>query len=565
VPSDTQTLQPWSDDDVVRRLLLPVLPGIRAVGIGSGAHRGIRPSNIFFRDAARQQAILGDCFTSPPARHQPAVYETIESAMATPSGRGGGTMTDDLYALGVLVLYLLLGRPPGQELSDGQLLADKIRRGSYAALAADTRISLGMMEMLRGLLIDDARERWTADDLELWLQGRRLSPRLSNVGTRASRPFEVGGEACVTGRTLAAAIARAGESAAPAVRGHDFAVWLQRSLGDKAVGEAVDLALADEGARPASPTSQDSRLVARVAVALDPTAPIRYRSLAVAVGGIGAALATASLGGGEAQHFGEMVLARLPQFWSVCQGGNRPENVAIEREFDRLRKLLDDSRAGFGIERLVYELNSGIHCLSPLVESRWVETRGELLPALEAAAGEGRIEGLPIDRYVAAFIADRWRKFPDHQIAATAGSDAAARILGQLQTLAMLQAEQGPVSLPALTALFVRRAGTVIERHRSKAVRAQLEAELPALEREGSLIRLVQHLDNREEKNREAERFARARAQYAALRRKLEQCAKDRRTLPLEAAETGATIAMTLSVGLAGIALLAAFLAASPG
>ena len=45
-------------------------------------HRGIRPGNIFFRDANRRVAMLGDCMTSPPGLYQSVVYETIEGALA---------------------------------------------------------------------------------------------------------------------------------------------------------------------------------------------------------------------------------------------------------------------------------------------------------------------------------------------------------------------------------------------------------------------------------------------------------------------------------------------------
>src|SRR3546814_8033617 len=46
-----------------------------------------------------------------------------------------------------------------------------------------------MMEVLRGLLNDDLRDRWTLDDLNFWVSGRRLSPKPPAMPQKANRPF----------------------------------------------------------------------------------------------------------------------------------------------------------------------------------------------------------------------------------------------------------------------------------------------------------------------------------------------------------------------------------------
>ncbi|MEI9983969.1 MAG: hypothetical protein WDN69_12625 [Aliidongia sp.] len=66
--SAEQSIPPWSEEDIVDRIIAGLLPGLRALNVEGLTHRGIRPSNIFFRDAARRQAALGDCVTSLPAR-----------------------------------------------------------------------------------------------------------------------------------------------------------------------------------------------------------------------------------------------------------------------------------------------------------------------------------------------------------------------------------------------------------------------------------------------------------------------------------------------------------------
>src|SRR3546814_8436095 len=79
------------------------------------------------------------------------------------SDLGYGGPEDDYYALGVLVLVLLCGGNPVPGLSEHELVEAKISKGSYAALVGETRLSLPMVEVLRGLLCDNPEERWRQD------------------------------------------------------------------------------------------------------------------------------------------------------------------------------------------------------------------------------------------------------------------------------------------------------------------------------------------------------------------------------------------------------------------
>ena len=51
-----------------------------------------------------------------------------------------------------------------------------------------------MREPLRGMLSDDPAKRWSLEDLEMWLNGRRLSLMQPALAERAQRPFRFEGK-----------------------------------------------------------------------------------------------------------------------------------------------------------------------------------------------------------------------------------------------------------------------------------------------------------------------------------------------------------------------------------
>jgi hypothetical protein len=555
VAGNDQMIAPWSDEDVVRRLIEPVFPGLKALATENTTHRAIRPSNILFRDAARRQAILGDCFTAPTGHDQPVAYETIENGMAMPSGRGVGTISDDLYALGVTVLYLLMGQPPGGNLKGEALIEEKIRRGSYAALCGDYRVPSMLFELMRGLLVDDPAERWGLREIDLWLQGRRMAPRAPSSGPRASRPFELGKEQLFTARTVARSLVRQGEPSIHVIRGHTLEVWLQRTLGHKPTSDGFALAMADVDDTNGAAGIHDARLLSRVAMALDPSAPIRYRGLAVMPEGLGSALAVAMAQRGDVRQVAEILLGRLPQFWLRCQPLQKIEHPVLMLEFDRLRRLLDDHRPGFGLERLAYDANPMLHCLSPLIERDYVDHLNDLLPALERAVAGGKVESMVVERHVAAFVANRSKTLDDQVLTALGEPDAATRLLGQIYLLAFIQAQCGPSSLPALAQMLGKQAKPVIERYRSRQTRARLEGQLAAVIAEGSLTRMVHFLDNLEERQLDAQRFAQAGHQYARADAGLEKIEREREQVGEASAETGGLIGAAVSAVVGAIAI----------
>jgi eukaryotic-like serine/threonine-protein kinase len=554
VQSLTQTIEPMHEDDLVHNVLPPLVAALRELFTAGFTHRAIRPTNLFWRDAAHRALVFGECVSAPPAALQPVACETIESAMALPAGRGNGTASEDLYALGVTTIFLLFGRSLVASLADDQILAEKIGRGSYYALLRNERVNGAIVEALRGLLTDDPRERWSVQDLEMWLEGRRLSPKQPALVKRAARPFEFAGHPFFTARALGYAFSRDPSSAARTLKAPDFEIWMQRSLCDEERSKMLAAALAE--GHDVGLTGHDERLVARVCIALDPSAPVRYKGFSASIDGFGTALVAAFRGRGSVQQIAEAMGGRLPQFWFSAQSGLKPELVPILKGFERMRLHLEDRRPGFGIERIVYEMNPNLHCLSPTIEADYVEQAGDVLPALERVSERRPDDDFQVDRHLAAFIAARYRSSGTDWFDALNSLDPAQRVLGALYLLTRLQTFKGPAAVPALAKRIGRQLPLVIDRYHNRARRKRLNAELPKIVAKGNLVDILNLVDSSADRVRDLQGFQQAQRDYAAIDRELDLLVHEAPRRPEKAAELGARYAAATASFLAWLVAL---------
>ncbi|HZS84547.1 MAG TPA: hypothetical protein VFA50_16860 [Stellaceae bacterium] len=553
-----ETTSPLGEEDALRLFLRRVVPGLKALHEAGIVHGAVNPANLFFRDDARRQFVLGECASTRPAVSQPAAFAPIEMAMAAPGARGQGQPADDVFGLGATLVFLLLGRNPAAGLDETPLLRARIDSGSYTALVGDKRLPVGLIELLRGLLADDAKIRWTIAEVEEWLASRHAVTRQGLGLKRAARPFDFAGRSYFTARALAFAFAGNPGAAAAAVRS-DFEPWVQRALGDETSIKLLRAALNEPGSESRT-ESRDASLAARAGIALDLLAPVRYRGLSAMPDGLGGALVDAVTGGGDVQAIAEAVAQRVPQFWLAARSATAPEHAQLYKLFERLRLQLDDRRLGCGVERLLYELNPGLHCLSPLIEADYVMAMSEVLPALEKRAANEFGGRHPLDRHLAAFIAAKLKTIANDWMDDLSSDKPKEKLLGTLRLLVRLQALGGTAAVPALARWLARQAAPFIDEFHHRPTRKRLAAQLERATQSGRLHDMLFAIDDPEEKRRDEAGFAEARRAHAAVAAELKRAAAaaegPQRAKQIEA------LAGQLAAGLA-TALAAAALAGS--
>ncbi len=512
-PSPDATLEPMHEDAVVRNVIRPLMPALKELSSRYIPHRAIRADNLFYADGSRQAVVLGECVSAPPAISQPVAYEPIESAMARPSARGLGSPADDLYSLGAVLAFLLTGGVTIVGKSDEEIIRSKILLGSYSALLGDARVSLGIMEPLRGLLCDDAKERWTVADIDHWLGGRKLSPKQPMLPIRASRSLTMGGDEHWTKLSLCNAMGKNWQEAGQLINSGELERWLQRALSDdEAVHELNEVMVS-----ASIMADNEERLTAKALIVLEPSLPLRYKDLSVKIDGLTDAFAIDFHDQQFQQTFIEMVGTKLPQIYLQSQLGARSDQIALMKQFDMINFFLDRPTMGAGIERALYETNQAWPCQSPLVQNYYVYEIQDLLPALERTAEQGGIANEVVDRHIVAFCATRIRSLPNHILRSLDKHDDIATFrLGVLHLFAEVQrAGDTKRKYPALCKHITSSVQPIINSYHNCAYRERLAKEIESASNKGSFLEILFLLDSLDARNQDAQGFEGAKQEYA--------------------------------------------------
>lgn len=536
-------VQPMSEDRLSQSVILPLAQAIREIHGQGLTHRAIRPDNLFWFDTTESEVILGECVSVPAAVNNPIAYETIPCSMASPAGRGIGDPSNDMYALGATLLALLMGHSPGVGRSDDDIIQAKLTYGSYSALAQNARLSLNMMEPLRGLLNDDPKERWGLEQLGMWINGRRLSPKQQVMPAKASRAFHFAGRDYLTARELSYGLWEHWDQAAQVIKDGSLDTWLRRSLSDEHKVEAVNVAkggLMDD----------DDKLIARVLIALDPEGPIRLRDFSVTAEGLGSILGVYPNEQSVRQGFKTALSYGLLPFWLEQQSKPSVELVKMLTRYERVKTVLAQQTYGAGIERVIYDFNPFVPCLSPMFEKDYVGSLELLLPAIDRYCEEqGDDVRRLVDREVAAYIDVHFRRNISAEMRRLSDeSDEFVNPVAQIRLLAALQEsvhKRQPFPNIARAALKILDAA--VQRFHSRTARELIAKKMRKASKSGLLVDLLAVVDDSTELDVDNKMFRNAVHDYAKTVREINSIRRDIRNKTTISQVMGGQIASALS------------------
>jgi hypothetical protein len=355
-PPVSSGLRPWPEPAILEWVLRPIAQVLEQLLSRGMTHRAIRPTNVFHGPPHRP-VTLGAAWSAPPAMHQPAVCETSYTALCHPAARGDGRIADDVYALGVLLVTLALGRLPMEGIDDKTILYRKLELGDFTAITGGERLPPILADLARGMLAEDPEHRPTPALLRdpAGARGRRVAAR---PPPRAQRPFKLGAMTVWNNRTLALGMALDPVEALTAMQSGTLMYWLRRALGDSNLAVKLE-ELVRQHALDVSADKETAQamLLMRAIADADIFMPPCWRGLAIFPDGLGPVLATALEIEPDLQRkLFEFVNNEVQGIWASMREERAP--AGPQRLEARQRRAVAQIRgpAG-GLPRLTYTLN----------------------------------------------------------------------------------------------------------------------------------------------------------------------------------------------------------------
>jgi hypothetical protein len=359
--------------------------------------------------------------------------------------------------------------------------------------------------------------------MELWLTSRRIAVRQIPTPKRAARPLEFDGDAYAVPRHLAHAIAASPGLAAPLIASGDIERWMRRSVMDDERADVVHAAYGSNAGPGGLAAASPDRLVARTLAAIDPAGPIRFKGLAFLPSGLGMDMQAAMAAGRDARAHVEALSGGLPSFWVGAQPGPRSELKGLVQILDQMRLIAERGVAGYGAERVMYELCPQAPCLSPILGGGFVATPQELLVLLDEIGQRAGRPNEPMDGHVAGFLMARHKKIDDrHFLALGPGGTPAKRALAILAVLADTQRQFGPEALRGLCRWMMPAMRPAVERYRSADIRRRLSEELTRVAETGDLTKMLKAVDDPKALRDDGKAFDGARARYVQAAEEIE-------------------------------------------
>ncbi len=556
IPNDTTAALGLKPEMVLNMIIRPLASALSDLRDRDIVHGSIRGANIY--DGGKpnfEKVILGECLSSPTSSMQPVLYETIEKACAMPVGRGPGILPDDMYALGVTLAVMLRHTNPLEGLSDQEIIERKIEDGSYAAILGKDRFTGSILELLRGLLHDDVGQRWRLDEVMEWLDGRRLSPKQAARRNKAARPVAFNGRKYTQPEILAMDLSRNVNEARQLIDDGEMEQWTVRALEDKPMAVRLENAIrgAEEGGKgPGYP----ERLATRVAIALDPEGPMRYKSISVAPEGVGAALMEAFVMKRDLHVFSEFFMNYFITQWVDAQPSTVQDASNMISKFDSARAHLRTKGMGGGLERCLYSMNPEAHCLSEKLSKYYVGSPEEMMFAFEKMSTLPSRPGMFFDRHIVAFLSTKDRKNIDPYIFDLNTTEQYRRTLAEIRTLATIQKRSQMPRFPGIAGWIVDNLEPIYERFHDRELRAELKKKAERAKETGDLAKLILLFDNPALYQEDFANFRRAMRKHYDLEQETVQTERDLRDESSYGQGTGRQIAAVVAGALAAIVIL---------
>jgi len=344
-------------------------------------------------------------------------------------------------------------------------------------------------------LHDDIKQRWNINEILVWFEGRRLSPKQGIKVNTAPRPIEFNGKKYAQIAPLAFDMRKSPEETVKLCEENKIDQWLQRSLEDKIIADHFRKTVGPL-IKSAKDKDYADRVLTSALIVLDSAAPIRYKNRNIMPDGLGIALAEAMSKQEDVSIFVQLLSYGIVTNWLAVQFETELDIAALVSVFDTCQKFLKKTKIGNGMERVVYVLCPQAHCLSLTLKDKIVYESPELLTALEQISEERKLPTRVLDRHMVAFLAEKDHKIMDHFLYDLDSSEDYVVAAATLSCLALIQQRYKMPKMKNLCNALIPLSNTIINRYHDMELRKKIKEKLEKLADKGSLIEMTRLLND---------------------------------------------------------------------
>ena len=404
-----------------------------------------------------------------------------------------------------------------------------------------------MLELLRGLLYDDPSQRWTLDDVQAWMDGRRLTPKQSAKRVKASRPIVVDSKKYTRPEVLAKDMWGYPDQVAKIVENSELEQWLDRAIEDKTLKLRMDQLFAEIPKYDRS-TGYHERLAVAVASSLYTDCPVRYQNLSFLPSGFGKTMVEAYVQKNDMQPFID-VLRHNFIIQCIRNRKKAADSTALIAKFDSCKAFISQSAIGTGLERCLYLMDAEAPCLSPLLEKHYVQTPEEMMAAFEDICSKSKPQIL-FDRHIVAFLSVKDRKNIDPYMKDITSNEPHQRVLGQIRTLATIQKRSRLDKFPAITQWIANNLEDLYERFHDSEKREEVKKQVDVIRTKGDLSKMAILFDDPKIYQSDISKFYQAMEEYRRIESEKELIEEKLKNRKNYGQKTGRQIASVVSMAL---------------
>ncbi len=504
----------WRHPDIVEYFIQPMARMFREMSDKSFAHGSIRPSNIYYSGIdANSPIILGDGLSAHANSTQEVLFFPPSKALASPMGRGNGSLKDDIYAFGVSLVLFLRKSDHLSGISDDDIIRRKMEIGSYATLIGNERFPASFLDLLKGVLHDCPYRRWGLDEIFSWLDGTRLTPEPLIKKKKANRTLDFFGKKYLYAEFLALDLHKNLNELATIIENGTLGKWIERSIGDAAMTERYVKALE----RASGAGDNKDYLALQIAIALNPSLPVHYKGKCFTYDGLGAMMVQTMCEGGDMGYYKDVLNLNLPDLSLVGAGLPQNEIIANLKQLDACRSALRVNNMGYGVERCMYILCDSAACLSPKLEKYFINNDNSVIMAFEDLCKRGGQIALMLDQHLAAFYYARSPNIMGSISYDLNAPEKDNKIAANLRFMAALQENARIDSVPAIARVFLESLSGVYKAFNNKKMREVVKAGVEEAAKDGDLPAMAALLEDKTSLARDKKAFQIASAEYRML------------------------------------------------